>query len=747
MTVSHLAAGMDSDSSAQQDAAWQREAHRWAQRQTATAELTRQALAGADPAALAAEALRSAAHLVGISHADILLLPDTRQAELHLLAGFGWPDAQEGRLRYCMDEDDFATAVLADHGPITLAELAADRHVRLPDHVTDAGLSCGIATTIGSPSTPRGLLAMYSRQARDFDACDRSFVRAIALVLEGAVGAKDRNQTSRQAMADLEAELRERIGHLRLLCDVAAIADSSRPPASAIEAALGRICECRHWPMAHAFLLDPWDATIGDRIWSPPAPTLFRKADMEAYVSHASLRLNALHEAVLREDRTQWSPDLAFYSEGPGLLQRGASPVGSVLAIPIRVDQQAAGVAEFFLPDAAPPGPELLAIMSQVGTQLGRVVERSRAAAELERRDRQLAELSAAQPGLIALLDHDCRYRFANAAHCQWLGLAPDMILGHTLHEIWGEKVAVATAVPVEAVLSGRRQVFELELAHHEHGPRTLDVVLTPAFDDGQPIGFYLAGTDITERKAAERRAGRHQAQLAHMGRIAMLGEVSGSIAHDLNQPLSAIVSYAAGARRRLQDGRLSAEESKEVLERIDEMARRAGTVLHRLREFAQRGDTATGQVNLNTIATQASRLVETTAEDANISLSLNLADELPPFNGHGDQIQQLIVNLLTNAIEAINGNPPDAPRRIELRTQATDDGHIELTVADSGPGASAETLAHIFDPFFTTKPEGLGMGLAISSSTAEAHGGRLIATANAGRGVTLTLKLPLAGA
>lgn len=732
---------------AMQDGVRRREAQRWAQRQTLVAELARQALAGAEPDAVATEALRGAAHLMGISHADVMLMR-APEAELRPLAGFGWSDAEAARIRYSLNDTSLATAILADHRPLVLAELTGDREVRLPDHVADAGLACGAAIAVGEGPAPCGLLALYSRQARDFDDCDRAFLRALALVLGGAAGARDRDRASRLAVASLESELRQHLGHLKLLHDVGAIADSARPPGSAIEAALGRICEHFGWPLAHVFLLEPWQATLPARVWWPPAPTLLRKAELESHVSHVTLRRNALHRAVLDGGRTQWSTDLEPYRQDANLLQRSGSPVAAVLAVPVPVDRQTAGVAEFFLCDPARPEPELLALLAQIGAQLGRVIERRHTRDELERRDRQLVELSEAQPGLVALLDRDCRYRFANAAHREWFGLGTEMILGRRLHGVWGDAAAATAAAPIAGALAGRRQVFELELTHHERGPRTLAMVLTPRFEGGdEPTGLYLAGTDITDRKAAERRAGRHQAQLAHMSRIAMLGEVSGSIAHDLNQPLSAIVSYAAGARRRLQDGRLSAEESREVLERIDEMAQRAGGILHRLREFARRGGANTGRVDLNAVAAQAVRLMETTAGDAEVTLVLTPAAELPEIDGHAEQVQQLVANLLTNAIEAVAGNPAGVRRHVELRTRSTGDGHVELAVIDSGPATTAEALAGVFEPFFTTKSEGLGMGLAIASSIAEAHGGRLSATANPDRGATFTLRLPGTGA
>jgi two-component system sensor histidine kinase TtrS len=171
--------------------------------------------------------------------------------------------------------------------------------------------------------------------------------------------------------------------------------------------------------------------------------------------------------------------------------------------------------------------------------------------------------------------------------------------------------------------------------------------------------------------------------------------------------------------------------------------ANRAGRIIHRLREFVLDSKPQLVRSDVNGLLKEVLDLVEPEARKARVDLSLELSPQLPPAMADGIQVQQVVLNLMRNSIEAMT-EVPEPQRRMSVKTESVN-GHVEVSVADSGPGCSAETLQHMFDAFFTTKQSGMGMGLSISRTIVEAHGGRLWATANGQRGLTVRFSLPAA--
>jgi signal transduction histidine kinase len=227
----------------------------------------------------------------------------------------------------------------------------------------------------------------------------------------------------------------------------------------------------------------------------------------------------------------------------------------------------------------------------------------------------------------------------------------------------------------------------------------------------------------------AEAQARRHQAEIAHAARLSTLGGMAAGLAHELNQPLAAVVSYARGCARRLEAGDLPKAALLEVLEEISAQALRAGEVLRRIREFV-RGESRREAVDLNDVVRRAVRFAEGEARRADVRLELELAQE--PLHVEVDpiQIEQVILNLVQNGFEVMSTNN-GTERILAIETRRIAPDTVEVAVRDSGGGMSPEVAARLFDPFFSTKPEGLGLGLSISRTIVEAHGGRLWASAN----------------
>ena len=246
---------------------------------------------------------------------------------------------------------------------------------------------------------------------------------------------------------------------------------------------------------------------------------------------------------------------------------------------------------------------------------------------------------------------------------------------------------------------------------------------------------------DVTERKQAEDALYHAQAELAHVTRVAMLGEMSASIAHEINQPLTAVVNNASACLRWLAAPNL--EAARESAARIVADGHRAGEIIGRIRAFVNKTPSRKDWVDINETIREVIALVGSEVYENRVSLQTQLSDDVPRILGDRIQLQQVILNLMINAIDAMNG-VSDAPRELLIGCAKDDSQSVLVAVRDSGPGLDPGNLDGLFQAFYTTKPHGMGLGLAISRSIVEAHGGRLWATANERRGAVFQFTLPM---
>jgi PAS domain S-box-containing protein len=258
----------------------------------------------------------------------------------------------------------------------------------------------------------------------------------------------------------------------------------------------------------------------------------------------------------------------------------------------------------------------------------------------------------------------------------------------------------------------------------------------------GEPARMLGVSIDITERKRAESELQRNREELTHVTRVSALGELAASLAHELNQPLTAILSNAQAAQRFLSAQPADLEEIREILNDIVADDSRAGEVIRRLRALVKKEDLAFTTLDLAAVIREVVQLVHSDAILRNVRLSFEAHSKPTPARGDKVQLQQVVLNLLLNAFEAMR-DAPSREREVMVRAQSNGAGTIEISVRDHGTGLTSDKLAKIFDPFYTTKRDGLGMGLAISRSIVEAHGGRLWAKNNADRGATFYFTIP----
>lgn len=255
--------------------------------------------------------------------------------------------------------------------------------------------------------------------------------------------------------------------------------------------------------------------------------------------------------------------------------------------------------------------------------------------------------------------------------------------------------------------------------------------------------GAVISHTDVTERRLAELDSQQARHELGHFARVATMGELTASLAHQLNQPLTGILSNAQAAHRYLESGAPDLAEIRAIVTDIIEDNRRASGVIRRMRELLTKNGGPPVAVDINSLIRDVTALLTSDSIIRNTSVAFDLAPGVPRVLGDHVDLQQVVLNLLVNAFEAVADNP--VPERlVKVRTTLTD-GHIVVAVEDSGPGLADGAVDRIFDAFYTTKPSGMGMGLAIARSLVEAHGGRIWAEQTRGTGATILMQLPLA--
>jgi signal transduction histidine kinase len=247
---------------------------------------------------------------------------------------------------------------------------------------------------------------------------------------------------------------------------------------------------------------------------------------------------------------------------------------------------------------------------------------------------------------------------------------------------------------------------------------------------------------EIAERKRMHDEVQRHRDQLAHVGRVSMIGEMATNLAHELNQPLAVVSGCAQFCLNSLRGGAGSKEKLIDAMEQSAEQAERATQIIRRVRDFIHKEKPRDERIDVNDAIRDIEALLHSDAHAHRVEVELDLAAAALPVNADPIQLQQVVLNLAHNGIEAMRDTEADA-RRLAIRTRAHPSGAIEVVVRDHGHGISAEIEQHLFEPFHTTKPQGLGLGLSISRSIIESHGGRLWAAADGENGAEFHFTLP----
>ncbi len=322
-------------------------------------------------------------------------------------------------------------------------------------------------------------------------------------------------------------------------------------------------------------------------------------------------------------------------------------------------------------------------------------------------------------------------------------GWRRDEAVGKVSHQL----IKTAFPAPLEDITAQLLRVgrWEGELVHtRRDGSRvTLSSRWSLQRDArGRPVATMETNNDITERNQAQEALRRTQAELAHVNRVMTLGELTASIAHEVNQPLAGIVTNGAACLRWLDRKPPDLDETRAAVESMIADGMRASEVIKRIRALSKKTEPQKVRLDVNHLINDVVRLVDREMRDQRVSLRLELEPVLPPVLGDRVQLQQVIINLVMNAMEAMAAVTGRA-RELVIRSHRHEPGQVLIEVRDAGVGIDPENLDRLFSAFFTTKPNGMGMGLSICRSIVEAHGGRIWATRNVDAGETFLFTLP----
>lgn len=366
---------------------------------------------------------------------------------------------------------------------------------------------------------------------------------------------------------------------------------------------------------------------------------------------------------------------------------------------------------------------------------------------EINRRDEELRKSEARY----RLLHESLRDGFAqvtmeggfldcNAVYCDMLGYTAAELLKLNYLDLTPPRWhgLEADIIKGQVLVRGYSDVFEKEY-RHKNGtifPVELRAILVRD-DAGNPSSMYAIVRDTSERRAQEARAAVVREQLIHAGRVQELGQVSAGIAHELNQPLAAMQNYAAAAKRLIDRG--DGVAASQAIAKSCDQATRAGEIIQRMRDFVEKRDTNKKRDDVNVIIREAAALGLIGAKAIGIETRYDLAPGLPPVIADRVQIEQVLVNLLHNAMDAM----AEVPERVMTLSSRQSASAVEITIDDTGQGIPEAVVHNLFQPFVTTKKTGMGIGLSISKSIVEAHGGEIFAEPNPGGGTRFCVRLP----
>jgi PAS domain S-box-containing protein len=389
-----------------------------------------------------------------------------------------------------------------------------------------------------------------------------------------------------------------------------------------------------------------------------------------------------------------------------------------------------------------------LGIVASMGYELStdvlRAAQLSSDLRESEERFRQVAETSGE---FIWEVDATGLYRYASPSVEKILGYRPEELVGKKrFYDLFVPSLRAELKAVALQVFADRRTYRSYSVSNVHKSGRVVHMESsgTPVLDtEGELLAYRGADMDVTERKHKEQEIAEKRNEVAHLSRVTTLGEISGSLAHELNQPLGAIIVNTDSAKLHLESPTPNLGEVRAILADIQKDGLRAGEIIHGMRAFLKRKELEMEPLEVGMLAGGAVKLLSADAANRKTTIGLEIPLDLPRVAGDRIHLQQVLLNLLVNGMDAMS-NSPVADRRIVIRATKPDAHTVEIAVSDHGVGIPPGELDRVFTPFHTTKHGGLGLGLPICRSIVEAHGGSISITNNPKRGTTARFTLPV---
>ena len=361
----------------------------------------------------------------------------------------------------------------------------------------------------------------------------------------------------------------------------------------------------------------------------------------------------------------------------------------------------------------------------------------------LQENEYRLRTIIESEPECVKLQAADGTVLEINPAGLRLLDAGrPEDIIGSKIYDVVAQEYKDIYQENMRRVFAGEAVVYEFKSITLKGRVCWMETHAVPLRDARGTVYALLGITrDITEHKWAEEQGRRHQTELARVARLSTMGEMATGLAHELNQPLSAIANFARGCIRRLRSGDVAPGDLIEPLEEVCEQAERAGEIMRHVRDFVRKSEPRMTAVDINLVVRSVVKFTEHEARQNETVVTLQLAPEQPRVWADSIMVEQVICNLVRNAMEAM-AETRTLRREVVIRTVPHGEDAVEVEVIDTGPGIDGAVIDQVFDQFFTTKPEGVGMGLSISRSIVESHGGSIRAESRAGGGATFRFTL-----
>ena len=511
----------------------------------------------------------------------------------------------------------------------------------------------------------------------------------------------------------------------------------------AMEVVLRRVCEITGWDFGQAWLprADGTALALG-----PSWLQADDARDLEQFrgVSARSefLTGQGLPGRVWASKKPAWVQDVTFDRNFRRTRAAAAAGLKAAVAIPILSGDEVIAVIEFFLRERRAQDDQLVKVITAAAAQLSMVIDRKRAEDALRESEARFRVIADHAPVLLWMSGPDKRCTFFNRGWLQFTGRSMDEEVGDGwMHGIHPGDVERHQEIYTRSFDARQEFTTEYRLRRWDGEHRWILDCGIPRFGSGNELLGYIGScVDITDRRRAEEADQR----LAQASRLTVMGELTASIAHEIKQPLAAIALMADACERWLAGPAPSLDEARECLAGISASTARVHEVMGRVRTLTKKAAVNTAPVQINEVIEEALNLARHELLARQTMVRMELSPTLPVVIADRIQLQQVLLNLVINAVQAMTAVPPDE-RRLVIQCSLKNDA-VVVEVQDSGPGLPSEVEAKLFTPFFTTKAEGLGLGLSIAQSIIEAHGGRIGTVPRAG-GATFRFELPAAAA